>query len=128
MNRDLLGIGLTGKTLTDLERRILRENTPYAVVLFGRNIGSVAQFRELVAEVKSLAPERPPLFMIDQEGGRVDRLRNLLPGLPSVEAFTEGETPAALSEWFGKAPTHRAVCRKPQPRSRHRSASVFCFS
>lgn len=101
MNQDLLGIGLTGKTLTDLERRILRENTPYAVVLFGRNIGSVSQFRELVAEVKSLAPERAPLFMIDEEGGRVDRLRHILPGLPSVEAFAEGETPAELSEWFG---------------------------
>jgi beta-N-acetylhexosaminidase len=102
MDHDLLGIGLTGKTLTDLERRILRENTPYAVVLFGRNIGSVAQFHELVAEVKSLAPGKPPLFMIDQEGGRVDRLRNILPGLPSVEAFGEGETPVALTEWFGK--------------------------
>ena len=99
---DVLGIGLTGKTLTDLERRILRENTPYAVVLFGRNIGSVAQFRDLVAEVKSLAPKKPPLFMIDEEGGRVDRLRHILPGLPSAEAFGEGERPVELSEWFGK--------------------------
>jgi beta-N-acetylhexosaminidase len=102
MNRDLLGIGLTGKTLTDLERRILRENTPYAVVLFGRNIGTVAEFRDLVAEVKSLAGARPPVFMIDQEGGRVDRLRHILPGLPSAEAFGEGERPVELSEWFGK--------------------------
>ena len=102
MRNDLLGIGLTGKTLTDLERRILRENTPYAVVLFGRNIGTVAQFRELVAEVKSLAPERAPLFMIDEEGGRVDRLRHILPGLPSAEAFGEGELPVELSERFGK--------------------------
>ncbi|HYC58310.1 MAG TPA: glycoside hydrolase family 3 N-terminal domain-containing protein [Thermoanaerobaculia bacterium] len=102
MRNDLLGIGLTGKTLTELERRILRENTPYAVVLFGRNIGTVSQFRELVAEVKSLAPERPPLFMIDEEGGRVDRLRHILPGLPSAEAFGEGEMPVELSQWFGK--------------------------
>ncbi|HEV7767365.1 MAG TPA: glycoside hydrolase family 3 N-terminal domain-containing protein [Thermoanaerobaculia bacterium] len=102
MTKDLLGIGLTGKTLTDLERRILRENTPYAVVLFGRNIGTVAEFRDLVAEVKSLAPGKAPLFMIDEEGGRVDRLRHILPGLPSVEAFGEGEQPAELSEWFGK--------------------------
>ncbi|HEX6641725.1 MAG TPA: glycoside hydrolase family 3 N-terminal domain-containing protein [Thermoanaerobaculia bacterium] len=102
MTNDLLGIGLTGKTLTDLERRILRENTPYAVVLFGRNIGSVSQFRDLVAEVKSLAPGKPPLFMIDEEGGRVDRLRHLLPGLPSAEAFNEGDRPAELSQWFGK--------------------------
>ncbi|HYI09388.1 MAG TPA: glycoside hydrolase family 3 N-terminal domain-containing protein [Thermoanaerobaculia bacterium] len=99
---DLLGIGLTGKTLTDLERRILSENTPYAVVLFGRNIGSVEQLRSLIAEVKSLAPGEPPLFMIDEEGGRVDRLRHILPGLPSAEAFGEGERPVELSEWFGK--------------------------
>jgi beta-N-acetylhexosaminidase len=101
MTTDLLGIGLTGKTLTDLERRILRENTPYAVVLFGRNIGTVSQLRDLVAEVKSLSSE-PPLFMIDEEGGRVDRLRSLLPGLPSAEAFAEGDKPVELSEWFGK--------------------------
>jgi beta-N-acetylhexosaminidase len=102
MTKDLFGIGLTGKTLTDLERRILRENTTYAIVLFGRNIGTVEQFRELVAEVKSLAPGKAPLFMIDEEGGRVDRLRHLLPGLPSAQAFAEGERPAELSEWFGR--------------------------
>jgi beta-N-acetylhexosaminidase len=101
MTTDLYGIGLTGKTLTDLERRILAENRPYAVVLFGRNIGGVAQFRDLVAEVKSLS-DTPPLFMIDQEGGRVDRLREILPGLPSAEAFAEGERSAELSEWHGK--------------------------
>ena len=100
MTTDVLGIGLTGKTLTDLERRILSENTPYAVVLFGRNIGSVDQLRDLVAEVKSLA-RVPPLFMIDEEGGRVDRLRHILPGLPSAEGFGEGDRPAELSEQFG---------------------------
>jgi beta-N-acetylhexosaminidase len=101
MRPDIYGIGLTGKTLTDLERRILAESTPYAVVLFGRNIGSAAQLKELVAEVKSIAP-KPPLFMIDEEGGRVDRLRHLVPGLPSVEGFGEGERPAELSRWLGK--------------------------
>lgn len=98
---DLFGIGITGKALTDLERRILRESTPYAVVLFGRNIGDAKQFRELVREIKSLATV-PPLFMIDEEGGRVDRLRHLIPGLPSAQAFAEGERPVELSEWFGR--------------------------
>jgi beta-N-acetylhexosaminidase len=103
MTTDVLGIGLTGKKLTDLERRILRENTPYAVVLFGRNIGGVNQLRDLIAEVKSLAGnKKPPLFMIDEEGGRVDRLRTILPGLPSAQSFEEGERPVELSEWFGK--------------------------
>src|SRR5687768_15233762 len=101
ISTDVLGIGLTGKTLTDLERRILAERSPYAVVLFGRNIGSVEQLRDLVAEVKSISA-RPPVFMIDQEGGRVDRLRHLIPGLPSAEAFGEGEKPREMAEWGGK--------------------------
>lgn len=98
---DVLGIGLAGKTLTPLERDILAGASPYAVVLFGRNIDSAQHLKELVAEVKSVA-SRPPLFMIDQEGGRVDRLRHLIPGLPSVEAFAEGENAAELSQWFGR--------------------------
>ena len=101
MRPDVYGIGLTGKVLTDLERRILLESSPYGVVLFGRNIGTADQLRDLVAEVKSIAP-RPPLFMIDEEGGRVDRLRHLVPGLPSAEAFAEGEQPVEMSKWFGK--------------------------
>ena len=102
MASDILGIGITGKTLTDLERRILRDSTPYAVVLFGRNIGGPQQLRELIREVKSLARGTPPLFMIDEEGGRVDRLRHLIPGLPSAQAFAEGEKPEELAAWCGK--------------------------
>ncbi len=102
MPTDLLGIGITGTSLTDLERRIVRENTPCAVVLFGRNVGEADELRELVAEIKSLAPVAPPLFMIDEEGGRVDRLRHLIPGLPSAQAFAEGEEPVALSRWCGR--------------------------
>ena len=102
MGTDLLGIGITGKSLTDLERRILRQSTPYAVVLFGRNVGEAAELRELVAEIKSLAPGAPPLFMIDEEGGRVDRLRQLIPGLPSAQVFAEGEEPVVMSQWSGR--------------------------
>ena len=101
MTSDILGIGLTDKSLTDLERRIIRDTSPYAVVLFGRNIESVAQLRDLIAEVKALAP-RPPLMMIDEEGGRVDRIRDLLPGLPSAEAFGEGELPREMASWLGR--------------------------
>ncbi len=98
---DILGIGLTSKSLTDLERKIISETVPFAIVLFGRNIEDPKQLRELVAEVKSIAL-RPPVFMIDEEGGRVDRLRHLIPGLPSAEAFGEGDQSAELSSWMGK--------------------------
>ena len=101
MGNSLLGIGLVGKSLTDLERRILAEQSPYAVVLFGRNIQDVVQLRQLIAEVKSIS-KRAPLFMIDEEGGRVDRLRHIVPGLPSAEAFAEGDRAAEMSEWSGK--------------------------
>lgn len=101
MGSQILGVGLAGKSLTDLERRFLRETPPYAVVLFGRNIESPRQLRELVREVKSLAPI-PPLFMIDQEGGRVDRLRQLIPGIPSAETFGEGERSEEMAEWQGR--------------------------
>jgi beta-N-acetylhexosaminidase len=101
MESQMLGIGLTGKALTDLERRILRESSPYGIVLFARNIADPQQLRELVREVKSIA-KIPPVIMIDQEGGRVDRLRHMLPGLPSAEAFAEGERAAEMSEWLGR--------------------------
>ena len=101
MHNQVLGIGLTGKTLTDLERKIITENSPYAIILFGRNVGDAKQLRELVTEVKRIA-KRPPMFMIDEEGGRVDRLRHLIPGLPAVEAFGEGDQPVELSAWLGK--------------------------
>ncbi len=101
MTTDVLGIGLAGKKLTPLERSILADSSPYGVVLFGRNIDSAQHLRELVEEVKSVA-QRPPLFMIDEEGGRVDRLRHLVPGLPSAEAFGEGDRPEFMSEWFGR--------------------------
>jgi beta-N-acetylhexosaminidase len=101
MGTQLLGIGLTGTALTDLERRIILDVAPYAVILFGRNIESPRQLCELIAEIKSIA-KRPPVFMIDEEGGRVDRLRTLIPGLPSVQSFEEGADAEKLSAWAGR--------------------------
>src|SRR5512142_232866 len=101
MGTQLLGIGLTGTALTDLERRLIRDVAPYAVILFGRNIESPRQLRELVAEIKAMAT-RPPVFMIDEEGGRVDRLRSLIPGLPSAQSFEEGADAAKFAAWAGR--------------------------
>jgi len=58
MHNDVLGIGLTGKSLTDLERKIISETSPYAVVLFGRNIADPRQLRDLIREVKAIAGAR----------------------------------------------------------------------
>lgn len=101
MGGRILGVGITGKTLTKLERRLLHESPPFAVVLFGRNVETVRQLRILVADIKATASV-PPVIMIDEEGGRVDRLRNLVRGLPSAEAFGHMKKSKDLVRWFGK--------------------------
>ncbi|HEY0593033.1 MAG TPA: beta-N-acetylhexosaminidase [Thermoanaerobaculia bacterium] len=101
MSSRVIGVGITGTKLTDMEKEILRDTPPYAIVLFGRNVESEAQLRDLVAECKSLS-SAPPLVLIDEEGGRVDRLRNLIPGMPSAESFLEGERTREMTGWFGR--------------------------
>lgn len=100
MGSRILAVGLTGKALTDLERRIMTHTPPYAVVLFARNIADEKQLRDLVGEIKALSKD-PPVVMIDEEGGRVDRLRNLFVGLPPAEAMLEGERPMEFAWQFG---------------------------
>lgn len=101
MGHQVLGVGITGTELTELERTILRESPPYAVVLFGRNVESAEQLRELVHDIKTQS-DSPPIILIDAEGGRVDRLRSIVPGLPSAEAFSEGDDATFLAGWFGR--------------------------
>jgi beta-N-acetylhexosaminidase len=57
-----------------LER--VREGRIGGVVLFRRNVGDPAQVRALVGELRGSAPPALPLLVaVDQEGGRVQRLR-----------------------------------------------------
>ena len=58
--------------------------------------------------------------MIDEEGGRVDRLRHLLPGLPSVEAFGEGEQPVEKPAGPSSRMTRSSVA------TRHSSGASIC--
>lgn len=101
MGSRVIGVGLTGKSLTELERMILRQTPPWAVVLFGRNVGTAEELRELVLECKSQS-DRPPLILIDQEGGRVDRLRTLFPGLPAAESFLANERTRGMARVYGR--------------------------
>jgi beta-N-acetylhexosaminidase len=64
------------------------------VVLFARNVESPAQTRRLVAELHGLAPaERPLCVAIDQEGGRVQRLRAPWTEWPPLRALGEAGSP-----------------------------------
>jgi beta-N-acetylhexosaminidase len=67
-------IGIAGLVLTAAEAAMLRAGRPAGVILFARNIGDPAQLRLLVAELRAALPDHAVL-MLDQEGGRVARLR-----------------------------------------------------
>lgn len=79
----LLGVGVSCLRLSEEETRILRNVAPAAVVLFARNVESPSQVVELIGSIRE-ALDPAPVFMVDQEGGRVDRMRSLVPGIPGA--------------------------------------------
>jgi len=66
-------IGLGGPELSAGEAALLREHAPLGVILFARNIATPAQLAALVAGIRAALPNA--LLMVDQEGGRVARLK-----------------------------------------------------
>lgn len=96
----LLGVGVSGTCLTAPERETLAVVAPAAVVLFARNVKSPDQLVELIGSIRDIA-NPAPIFMIDEEGGRVDRLRALVPGIPSAADMATCPD-VALSEEFGQ--------------------------
>ena len=67
--------GVSGTTLNDDERAFLAAEQPYGVILFARNVESPAQVKALTAEIKSLLTHPYAEILVDQEGGRVARLK-----------------------------------------------------
>lgn len=67
-------VGIAGKTLTNAERALFAAYRPAGVILFARNIEDPAQLCALTAELRRALPAGAVL-MVDQEGGRVARLR-----------------------------------------------------
>ena len=68
-------VGIAGTTLDVAERELLLALPPAGVILFQRNCADRAQLRALTDELHGLAADRPLPVFIDQEGGRVMRLR-----------------------------------------------------
>src|SRR5712691_11605649 len=65
--------GLAGTTVTPAERTLLREREPWGFILFKRNIETPAQVRRLTASIRDAVGREAPV-LVDQEGGRVQRL------------------------------------------------------
>lgn len=67
--------GLSGQTLTDDERAFYRDVKPAGVILFKRNVEDGAQVKPLVDSVLDAIGRDDVLVLIDQEGGRVQRIK-----------------------------------------------------
>ncbi len=67
-------LGCKGLTLSSDERAFFRAVNPFGFILFGRNIETADQIRTLCAELRHCVGHDAPI-LIDQEGGRVQRLR-----------------------------------------------------
>lgn len=67
--------GCAGRALTHAERDLFAQQRPCGLILFARNVESPEQIRALVASFKEAVGSDEVLILIDQEGGRVQRLR-----------------------------------------------------
>jgi beta-N-acetylhexosaminidase len=80
--------GLSGLTLTPDERAFFRDADPLGYILFGRNVQDRAQLRALTDSLRDLSGRADLPILIDQEGGRVARLKPpVWPAFPPAGAF-----------------------------------------
>ncbi|MBI4970052.1 MAG: beta-N-acetylhexosaminidase [Rhodospirillales bacterium] len=68
-------LGLAGTTLLETERRLFAEADPLGFILFARNVDSPAQVRALCGQLRECVGRADAPILIDQEGGRVQRLK-----------------------------------------------------
>src|ERR1043165_2583701 len=67
--------GVSGQTLTSEERAFFRDVQPLGFILFARNVADPDQVRRLVNDLRAAVEHAEAPVLIDQEGGRVQRLR-----------------------------------------------------
>jgi beta-N-acetylhexosaminidase len=65
--------GVAGAVLADAERAFLREAQPWGFIVFARNIAEPDALRRLIGDVRDILGRDAPV-LVDQEGGRVQRL------------------------------------------------------
>ena len=95
----LLLVGVPGPTLDAETAALLRRVQPGGFILFGRNIAAPEQLRRLIDDLRDLSAVEP-VITIDQEGGRVSRLRLIGTEPPSAQQLRD-KGDAELVRWHG---------------------------
>ncbi len=83
-------VGIKSTKLSLREKSFLKKYKPWGVILFTRNIKNIEQTFKLTSSIRKIFNDKKYPIMIDQEGGKVNRLKNII----SFDNFT--------SDFFGK--------------------------
>ena len=78
MKRKAVIISLKGTSLTKKEKSLLKNEKPWGVILFERNLKSISQIKKLTSKIKDLTRNKTFPIIIDEEGGSVSRLRKII--------------------------------------------------
>ena len=77
-NRKAFIVGLKSYKLSNSEKIFLKKHKPWGVILFSRNIKSINQTKTLTDNIKKIFKDKNYPILIDQEGGRVNRLNRII--------------------------------------------------
>ena len=77
-NRRSFIVGLRSLKLSNKEKVFLKKFKPWGVILFSRNINNIEQTLKLTTSIRKIFNDIKYPILIDQEGGRVNRLRNII--------------------------------------------------
>jgi beta-N-acetylhexosaminidase len=91
MNTRAFITGVSGLELSAAEREFIRAERPWGFILFKRNVETPAQVAQLISELRAEVGNSDAPVLIDQEGGRVQRL-----GPPNWPVYPPGAVFAAL--------------------------------
>ena len=77
-NRRSFIVGLRSLKLSNKEKVFLKKFKPWGVILFSRNINNIEQTLKLTTSIRKIFNDIKYPILIDQEGGRVNRLKNII--------------------------------------------------
>ena len=86
-NRRSFITGIKSTTLSIKEKKFLQQYKPWGVILFSRNIKSLKQAKKLTDQIKKIFKDKNYPILIDQEGGRVNRLKKIFNADPLTGEF-----------------------------------------
>ena len=78
MKRKAIIFGIKGTVLTRKERNLIKAEKPWGIILFSRNISNLSQLKYLISDIKNILNDQNYPILIDQEGGSVSRLNNII--------------------------------------------------